>query len=317
MTLGLSEAARKLGYQIDVRLAVDTNKECIEIYKNNFTNAKARVADVSALFNGVPGTAPSRRERALARTIGRVDILTGGPPCQGHSDLNNHTRRKDPKNALYLRMARAAEILKPRAVIIENVANVQWDVTGVVDNTVQALVSAGYEVARRVLDLTRVGVPQTRKRHVVVASRVKSLKPQAGLTALANNRADHHGRSVRWAIHDLLSVAPESVFDMSGAIRETNARRIDYLFENKLYDLPNLKRPDCHKDGNHSYKSVYGRLRWNMPSQTITTGFGCMGQGRYVPPQLRRTITAHEAARLQTFPDWFDFGRPSGDASGR
>src|SRR5713101_8205724 len=96
---------------------------------------------------------------------------------------------------------------------------------------------------------------------------------------------------------------------MSGAIRETNARRIDYLFENKLYDLPNLKRPDCHKDGNHSYKSVYGRLRWNMPSQTITTGFGCMGQGRYVHPQLRRTITAHEAARLQTFPDWFDFGK--------
>jgi DNA (cytosine-5)-methyltransferase 1 len=48
-------------------------------------------------------------------------------------------------------------------------------------------------------------------------------------------------------------------------------------------------------------------LRWNQPAQTITTGFGCMGQGRYVHPQKRRTITPHEAARLQTFPDWFNF----------
>ena len=53
---------------------------------------------------------------------------------------------------------------------------------------------------------------------------------------------------------------------------------------------------------------MYGRLRWDQPAQTITTGFGSMGQGRYVHPARRRTITPHEAARLQTFPDTFDFG---------
>src|SRR6185312_3602501 len=82
-----------------------------------------------------------------------------------------------------------------------------------------------------------------------------------------------------------------------------------FLFEHGLYDLPNNQRPECHRDGNHSYRSVYGRLRWTEPAQTITTGFGSMGQGRYVHPQRRRTLTPHEAARLQTFPDWFDFGK--------
>jgi DNA (cytosine-5)-methyltransferase 1 len=56
---------------------------------------------------------------------------------------------------------------------------------------------------------------------------------------------------------------------------------------------------------------MYGRLHWDRPAQTVTTGFGSMGQGRYVHPSRRRTITPHEAARLQTFPDWFDFGQSS------
>jgi DNA (cytosine-5)-methyltransferase 1 len=57
--------------------------------------------------------------------------------------------------------------------------------------------------------------------------------------------------------------------------------------------------------GDHSYKSVYGRLPWDRPAQTITTGFGSMGQGRFVHPKRRRTLTPHEAARLQFIPDHF------------
>src|SRR5262249_50867880 len=100
----------------------------------------------------------------------------------------------------------------------------------------------------------------------------------------------------------------DSVFDTPSKKTKTNAARMAFLFEKGLYNLPNDRRPACHQDGDHSYISVYGRLRWDRPAQTITTGFGSMGQGRYVHPQRRRTITPHEAARLQTFPDWFDFG---------
>ena len=80
-----------------------------------------------------------------------------------------------------------------------------------------------------------------------------------------------------------------------------------WLIENDRYNLPNQMRPKCHHD-DHTYLSMYGRLDWDEPAQTITTGFGSMGQGRYVHPSRPRTITPHEAARLQTFPDFFDFG---------
>lgn len=82
--------------------------------------------------------------------------------------------------------------------------------------------------------------------------------------------------------------------------------RIDYLFDNDLYELPDAVRPDCHKNG-HTYRSVYGRLKWENPSPTITTGFLTPGRGRYIHPRQRRTLTPHEAARIQAFPDSFSF----------
>ena len=80
----------------------------------------------------------------------------------------------------------------------------------------------------------------------------------------------------------------------------------DYLFEKNIYDLPDAERPDCHKNGT-SYLSVYGRMRPDRPAQTITTGIGSPGQGRFIHPTRRRLITPHEAARIQGFPDWFLF----------
>ena len=86
-----------------------------------------------------------------------------------------------------------------------------------------------------------------------------------------------------------------------------NAQRMEWLIDNNRFDLPNEMRPDCHHD-DHSYRSMYGRLDWDQPAQTITTGYGSMGQGRYMHPSRPRTLTPHEAARLQTFPDFFEFG---------
>lgn len=308
MTIGFEEAARRAGYQVHIPLAVDSDAAAIGIYKTNFSSSGARVADVRKLFNGAVGRPLTVAEEKIASEIGEVDLLCGGPPCQGHSDLNNHTRRNDPKNELYLRMARGAQVLLPSIVVIENVTAVQWDQGEVVRQTCEALIACGYDVAGRVLDLRRIGVPQRRKRYVLIASRLLSIDPHKVLARLASSMPNHPHRTLRWAIEDLFTIKSETVFDTPSRIGDDNLERINVLFDRKLYDLPNKHRPECHRDGDHSYVSMYGRLRWSRPAQTITTGFGSMGQGRYVHPQRKRTLTPHEAARLQTFPDWFNFG---------
>ena len=308
MTVGLIEAARELGCRPKISLAVDSDPAVISIYKANFQEAGALVADVGTLFDGEIGARPTSQEQKIVKNIGSVDVLVGGPPCQGHSDLNNHTRRNDPKNLLYLRAVRAAQILLPRVVIIENVATVHLDENGVVEQAKKALATCGYDVHGRVVDLRRVGVPQRRRRFLLVAARLATAAPEKILNLIEDRIPNHVDRTVRWAIQDLVLVSPSSAYDRPARTSDENTKRMDLLFDRNLYDLPNAFRPECHRDRDHSYVSMYGRLRWGASAQTITTGFGSMGQGRYVHPQRRRTLTPHEAARLQTFPDWFNFG---------
>lgn len=306
MTIGLAEAARRMGLALDVRLAIDSDDKIAAVYRSNL-GGHVLSADVAAAFPGTVGQPLDAGERATKAEVGRLEMLLGGPPCQGHSDLNNHTRRSDPKNALYLRMARAAEVLGPAVVVIENVPPVQWDSDSVVDSTRGALESLGYTIGSRVLDCSLVGVPQTRRRFILIASRVSAIQPMEILDGLAQTKGSR--RTVRWAIEDLVSSQDGSELDRASRQSEANRRRIAYLQEKGVVDLPNSERPKCHRDSpNHSYKSMYGRLAWEDPAQTITTGFTSMGQGRFVHPYELRTLTPHEAARLQTFPDWFSWG---------
>ena len=307
LSLGIAEAARQLGAALEIPLAIDTDSDSLAVFAANFPHAKIEQKPVEELLNGALGAPLTAGEKELKDRVGRVDILTGGPPCQGHSDLNNHTRRTDPRNALYERMARAAEVLEPSIVLIENVPAVVRDAAGVVDTVETALTTVGYTVNHKTLNLGELGVPQRRRRHILLACSTGSLDPGKLLSELTAPCADHPARSVRWAIEDLEDTAISTSFDAPPSPTSENAARIAWLFDNDKYDLPNLKRPRCHRDKKHSYSSMYGRLRWDDPAQTITTGFGSMGQGRYVHPSRRRTITPHEAARLQSFPDFFDF----------
>ena len=121
--------------------------------------------------------------------------------------------------------------------------------------------------------------------------------------------------TLREAIGDLVDAQKKSFMDEVAMLSSENQARIDYLFDHKLYDLPNKVRPDCHKNG-HNYPSVYGRLDWDKSSPTITTGFVSPGRGRYIHPSRRRVITAREAARIQGFPDTFVFA-PNGETPPR
>lgn len=307
LTLGVAQAAAANGLRPDVRLAVDFEPLATEVYKNNFRFAgRVETAPVEQFFDGEIGGLHTLTERRTATEAGEVDVLLGGPPCQGHSNLNNHTRRVDGKNALYLRMVRAAEVLKPRAVLIENVPavlNDRHDGEGVVDRARKHLTQLGYKLADRVVELDKLGVAQTRRRHILLAIRKEdTTTPRRVFDALPQ----HPRRDLRWAIGDLIDADETNPIDRAPQAQAANKKRMQYLLDNDLYDLPNALRPKCHQ-GEHSYKSMYGRLRWDEPAQTITSGFGSIGQGRYMHPERLRALTAHEAARIQGFPDYFDF----------
>ncbi len=302
MSLGIWEAARAVGARVAPIMALDSNRAALRVYEANFPGVWPVSEAVESILDGALGAPASSSERHLVRRLGRVDMLVGGPPCQGHSNLNNYTRRSDPKNVLYDRMARFAELVRPKHVIIENVPAVLHDKGKVVDRTVAHLRHLNYHIDNAVVEALAVGVPQRRRRHFVVASR--DHQPDICGTVAAFARRE---RSVTWAIGDLARVKRTRVFDQPSAPSRVNSERIEYLFNEKLFELPDDRRPDCHRLAKHSYTSVYGRLRPDRPAQTITSGFLSMGQGRYVHPTQRRTITPHEAARLQFIPDFFDF----------
>lgn len=302
LTLGVTEACRALGLGCDVRLAVDFEPPAMDVFAANFDVAKRMTEDVTQVFDGRYRGKTTSTERAVSRAVGDVDLLIGGPPCQGHSDLNNRTRRADGKNELYFSMVRAAEVLGPQHVFIENVPGALNDRGAVVQRSMEALSELGYAVSYGVVDLSLVGVPQTRRRLVVLASRTRSLNVESVASAYSVPV-----RSVAWAIEDLIDTPAGTLLDAACNSAPATRRRIEYLFHNGLYELPDSERPPCHAGGGHSYASIYGRLRWDAPSQTVTTGFYSMCMGRYVHPSQPRTLTAHEAARLQLFPDYFDF----------
>lgn len=309
ISLGVAEAARACGRGLDVRLSAELVDDVRAVYDQNFRSAiKSDRSDVTSRFNRSPGERLSPVERETARATGLVDFLVGGPPCQGHSDLNNHTRRRDPKNELYMVMVRAAEVLMPSHVIIENVQGIRNDHSGVLDRAVSALGRLHYRVDHGLVRLVDVGVPQTRVRHILVAS----LQSEPKVARAVDHCRVDRPRTLSWAIRDLQGAKSSSLMDSPAKMSSENVRRAKHLVDTDTYDLPNPLRPRCHRDKpEHRYTAMYGRLRWTSPAPTITTGFGSPGQGRYLHPTQLRTLTPHEAARIQFFPDWFDFGKDS------
>lgn len=302
LSLGIKEACNALGLSFEPVLAIDNDVNCVSVYNNNFGNV-AQQSDIEDIINGKIGDSATKPEIELSNSIGNIDILLAGPPCQGNSDLNNHTRRTDSRNNLYLRVARAAEIMKPTSIIIENVPAVIHGSEKAFQKTIEILSKLGYNTDNDTIDMVDIGIPQKRKRHFVIASSLTSLD----VSEIMERYKIQKPRGAWWAISDLEKEKDNSIFTKATNHTPLNIQRMKFLLENNLYDLPDKYRPPCHQDGKHSYKSMYGRLRKNQPVQTITSGFTSPGQGRFMHPTQARTITPHEAARLQFFPDFFDF----------
>src|SRR5271157_529358 len=303
LSLGAREACGAAGKRFEARAALDTDVRCLAVYAKNLSCQNVIAKDIADTIDGPMGAGPTEAERRFLRTCGPVDLLLAGPPCQGNSNLNNHTRRADTRNLLYERVARFVEIALPTHVLIENLPTVVHGKERALQRTLKLLEDLNYSVDFGIVDLAAIGVPQRRMRHVVVASQLEKI----GIDDVVANHRVNTPRSVMWAIGDLRKEQRNGLFSSPSTLSFENRQRIKYLHDKKLFDLPNALRPVCHQNEEHSYRSMYGRLRPDEPAQTLTCGFASPGQGRYVHPSQRRTLTPHEAARLQFFPDFFDF----------
>lgn len=320
LSYGVRESILSCGLLPLCTLAADIDEIALEVYKRNFD---PRYSSVTNLWTSVTrnyskrktppeflGT-PTLLNYDLLNAIGEVDVLLGGPPCEGHSSHNNITRGNDPRNLYYIVMPALAVALRAKVVIVENVPRIRNDKHDVLNTTKGLFSRYGYKVDEYIVDSVLLGLPQTRKRHILIAS--IDGRPDIERTMKSFLRPP---RDLQWLIGDLMNVNSDNPMDKPAELSDVNKQRIQYLFENDEYDMPNEWRPDSHKNG-HTYPSIYGRLRWNGPAGTITTGFNTPGRGRYIHPEKPRTLTPHEAARIQGFPDTFEFKLIDGDTPTR
>lgn len=264
---GMSSGLRAAG--LSIRAGVDVSEACIETYRRNFPGARAVCANVSSvkaadLKSLLTGTKPF--------------VLAGCPPCQLFSQLHRSNRPVGEEFGHYLRLVWA---LQPDYLVFENVPRIV-DYKQAWQALLTRLRRRGYHVTHRVVSSDRLGVPQRRKRMVLVASRTPLELPDPEPCRV---------RTVRDAI---------------GAIPNRDDRIPNHVTM-KLSPANLARMRATPRDGGRSktprtaFDDSYGRMRWDAPAPTITTRCISFSNGCFGHPVFDRAITVREAALLQGF----------------
>ncbi len=290
LTRGLTDA----GYR--VLAAVEIDQKACETYRANHR-------DVELLVEDIRRVSAAKLMRCTGLKKGALDLLAGCPPCQGFSTLrarNGQTAAADPRNDLVDEFARLALALRPKMIMMENVPALARYEKFI--DFVERLSAEGYRVISRVLDVSAFGVPQRRKRLILSASRV-------GQPHLAMEEATR--TTVREAI-GALPPAGKSGDALHDIPTKYRSARVQTMIEaipkdgGSRHSLPDRMKLGCH-GRTSGFNDVYGRMRWDDVSPTITSGCSNPSKGRFIHPQEDRPITLREAAILQGFPADYRF----------
>lgn len=296
---GLSLGFENTGFE--VVYAFDIDKAAINTYQHN-TQHHSGQAFVRDIYN----VSKKSIEDDLGKSLGEIDVVIGGPPCQGFS-VQHQGDDNDPRNQLVLEYVRLLKEIRPKFFVMENVGGILSKrgapyIHALFDN----LTAAGYYIQQRKLTASDYGVPQDRTRVIIVGELL-----ECGLSMFTYPEPDVGPKvTVREAIGDLMdkdeTTVPNHKADKLSAI---NLKRIQAITEGQGRDsLPEELQLECHKKNkSHRHLDTYGRMAWDQPSPTITARFDSFSRGRFGHPELDRTITLREGARLQTFPDSFEF----------
>lgn len=286
-SLGLQQA----GFRVVA--AVEKNPLAVESYRMNFH-------DVTVFERDIQTVRPAELMRLASMKPGDLSLLAACPPCQGFSSirtLNGSRQVEDYRNGLLKRVIAFVRVLRPLTVMIENVPGLEPETTFA--HFVSTLKLLGFYSRHMVADASRYGVPQRRRRLLLLSSRL-------GRPPLEHPDSNH--RTVRDTLrglpkpgksgdplHDHGESRTDRVAALIRRIPMDGGSRSDLGEENQLL---------CHTktDG---FRDIYGRMAWDRVAPTITCGCISPSKGRFLHPEQHRAITLREAALLQSFPKTF------------
>jgi len=306
---GLSLGFRMEGFE--VVLANEIDKEISESYKVNHPDTLMINKDITKL----------NIEEMFREYQGKVAGVIGGPPCQGFSQKGQRNTIKDERNYLFLYFYNVVKFIRPRFFVMENVPNLLTAEKGFFkDEIVKLFGDLGYSLSLDILNASDYGVPQNRRRAVVIGClgelEIELPKPQSRKVTIWDAISDlAYLNSAEGQFEQEYRVEPLSEYQT--LLRENANRLYNHIATNhssialeRLSMIPqNGGRDDLPKE--HLTKSIYSgtwsRMIKDDVSVTITTRFDTPSSGKFSHPFLNRAITVREAARIQSFPDNFIF----------
>lgn len=297
---GLSYGLKCQGMKI--LAGFDLDYTCQYAYETN-TGGKFYYRDVKTISGDEINKLYSQKKNT-------IKILAGCAPCQPFSSYAFKNKEKDSeKYDLLYEFGRLVREVQPDIVTMENVTQIiNFKLKPVLQDFVDELKSLGYFVDVQKIFCPDYGIPQTRRRIVLVASKLGQI------TIIPPTHDKENYVTVRETIGHLPSLLsgasdPLDPLHRSIALTPINMRRIQATpYGGSWHDWPDELVLDCHKKvGGKTYGSVYGRMEWDKPAPTMTTQCTGLGNGRFGHPEQHRAISAREAALIQTFPQSYKF----------
>lgn len=298
---------------VDIVGAVEFHKHAAATYE---TNVKRRTgAKVSVIKEDILTVSPTEAMKRWKLKAGEIDIVIGGPPCQGFSSHRiNDAGVDDPRNQLLGRYFEYVEAVRPRVFLVENVPGLLWD-------RHKAYLKAFYERGNaaeydlappKVINARDFGVPQNRRRVFILGiDRKRPVEvlwppePTHVSPTLAEDR--RNGRETWRTAKDVFMPAPSS--DPNDIHMQHSVDLVALFAKTPINGgsrADSGRTLKCHEDYD-GHSDVYGRINPDRPGPTMTTACINPSKGRFVHPTEHHGITLRQAARLQTFPDSFIF----------
>lgn len=289
---GLSEGMVKAGFE--VKVAIDNNVDAVITYRMNHPETEVMQEDIRRVQASII------RERLKNQ---KLHLLAGCPPCQGFSSVRRLNKRRnvyDRRNNLILEYLRFVKELMPLTIMMENVPGLMNYY--LFKDMISQLKKMGYHLKIEVIDVKDYGIPQKRKRLVLVGSLLGKIDIAKG-----NGKEN----TVRDVIGNLkpVNLAKDPIHKIMAKHSSRIQKMIELIPKNGggRKDLPGRYILECHKQERVGFNDIYGRLRWDDYSTTITGGCLNPSKGRFLHPEENRVITPREAALLQSFRKSYKF----------